>query len=103
MANDKHWKTVKMGSADEGCGLSVSCWGGKVIKGAMGYIMGAGYDPTLEESQAALFESTLKAIDEKLKSQNIILQTNEAGDKRVMIHKISEGDTQVKWSLQQKN
>jgi hypothetical protein len=94
MPDDKHWKTVKMGSSDELCGIS--CWGKKILGKVGSYILGSGYNPSINETLS-------NAIDEKLKSRNVILHTNEAGTRRVIVHKLSEGDTQIKWSLQEKS
>ena len=69
MPQDKHWKTVKMGSSDEGCGLSVPCWGKKVVGNVLGYIMGDGYNPSHNET---LFEK----MGSKLQSHDIVLSKN---------------------------
>ena len=90
---DTKWKTVKMGSSDELCGIG--CWGGKILSKVGNYML-SGYNPSINEIAS-------NAIDEKLKSRNVILHTNEAGTRRVIVHKLSEGDTQIKWSLQEKN
>ena len=93
MQTDKHWKTVKMGSSDEICG--VGCYAKKILRNVGNYIMGSGYDPSLSETIS-------NSVDNQLKSRNVVLHTNESGDRRIVLHKMSEGDTQINWSLQEK-
>ena len=99
MQQDKHWKTVKMGDTDEGCGLNIGCHikqkVGGVVKRVGGWILGSGYDPSLNETM-------YNSVAERLKTNDVVLQKNKTGNQRLVLHKVSEGDTTVNWSLQEK-
>tara|TARA_R110001592_G_C12847537_1_gene721515 strand:+ start:166 stop:486 length:321 start_codon:yes stop_codon:yes gene_type:complete len=94
------WKVVasgdtkSMGSSDEGVLCGIGCWAGKVMGKVGNYIMGSGYDPKLSEQLS-------ETVGETLKSKNVVLYRNPSRTHEVILHKVSEGDKHIAWSVRE--
>ena len=98
MQKDKHWKTVKMGSSDESfseCGLSIGCWGGKILGKIGNFVLGSGYDPKTSKNQRLA-----ETLGKRMMQGDVVAWKSPCQEKRLVLHKIQDG--RQTYSLQEK-